>query len=304
MHSLPPALAALRPEQLAKNALVPAGVFFALADRTQPDVDPRRAVLRALAATAVFAVASGAVYLLNDVHDAARDRLHPEKRDRPVASGALGRTAALAESAALAAAALSASLPLGRPFALVLGGYLALQAAYTFALKRVPVLDVACIAAGFALRVRGGIAAAGVECTGAILACTACGAAFLAIGKRRAEAVRFADPAAAAAHRPVLRFYPRPVLDAALVLAATATLAVYAGWALSPATADRFGAVAPALGAVPVAAGLVRYVWLVLRRGEGGRPERTLLRDRFLLAAILLYLLLGRFSLVSPFALW
>lgn len=292
MRPLPPALAALRPAQLAKNALVPAGVFFALADRTQPDVEPLRAVLRALAAAAVFAVAAGAVYLLNDVHDAARDRLHPEKRGRPVASGALSRSAALAESAALAAAALAAALPLGRTFALVLGGYLALQAAYTFALKRVPALDVACIAAGFALRVRGGIAAAGVECTDAILLCTACGAAFLALCKRLGEISELGSYEASVAHRPVLHFYSPTVLVATILGSAAATLAVYVGWAVSPATAARFGAVAPVLAAVPVAAGLVRYAWLVFRRGEGGRPERTILRDRVLLASLSAFLLL------------
>ena len=292
MKRLPPALAALRPGQLAKNALVPAGALFALADRTQPDVDPARALLRALAAAAVFAVASGAVYLLNDAHDAERDRLHPDKRGRPVASGALSRGAAFAGSAVLAAAALLCALPLGRAFAAVLGGYLALQAAYTFALKRVPALDVCCIAAGFALRVRGGIAAAGVECTDAILACTFCGALFLALGKRNAERLAFDTPEAAAAHRSVLRFYPRPLLAGAIALAALATLAAYAGWAFSPGAAARFGARAPALTALPVAFGLARYAWLVLRRGEGGRPERTLLRDRPLLACIVLYLVL------------
>lgn len=292
MKRLPPALAALRPGQLAKNALVPAGALFALADRTQPDVDPARALLRALAAAAVFAVASGAVYLLNDAHDAARDRLHPDKRGRPVASGALSRGAAFAGSAVLAAAALLCALPLGRAFAAVLGGYLALQAAYTFALKRVPALDVCCIAAGFALRVRGGIAAAGVECTDAILACTFCGALFLALCKRLGEISELGSYEASVAHRPVLHFYSPLVLVATILGSAAATLAVYVGWAVSPATAARFGSRAAALSAVPVAAGLARYVWLVLCRGEGGRPERTLLRDRPLLACIVLYLVL------------
>ena len=87
--ALPPWLDALRPSQLAKNALVLAGFFFALPDRHQAGIDPLAAGLRTLAAAALFAVVSGAVYLLNDLHDAPRDRLHPEKRRRPVASGAM-----------------------------------------------------------------------------------------------------------------------------------------------------------------------------------------------------------------------
>ena len=204
--ALPPWLDALRPSQLAKNALVLAGFFFALPDRHQAGIDPLAAGLRTLAAAALFAVVSGAVYLLNDLHDAPRDRLHPEKRRRPIASGSLPVRAALAECAILMAGAAALAPLLGRTFALVLGGYFAMQLAYTFALKRVPLLDVACIAAGFALRVWAGVAAAGVALAPAILYCTFCGALFLALCKRAAEIAEMGGREAAASHRPSSSF--------------------------------------------------------------------------------------------------
>lgn len=287
--ALPPWLDALRPSQLAKNALVLAGFFFALPDRHQAGIDPLSAGLRTLAAAALFAVVSGAVYLLNDIHDAPRDRLHPEKRRRPVASGALSPRAALAECALLVALSAALAPLLGRTFALVLGGYFAMQLAYTFALKRAPLLDVACIAAGFALRVWAGVAAAGVALAPAILVCTFCGALFLALCKRLAEIAELGSYEASVAHRPVLHFYSPLVLAATIPVSALATLAAYGAWALSPETAEKFGTRGMALTIPFVLYGLAHYARLVAR-GQGGRPEKVLLHDRPTQLCIALYL--------------
>ena len=291
--ALPPWLDALRPSQLAKNALVLAGFFFALPDRHQAGIDPLGAGLRTLAAAALFAVVSGAVYLLNDVHDAPRDRLHPEKRRRPVASGALSPRAALAECALLVAGSAALAPLLGRTFALVLGGYFAMQLAYTFALKRAPLLDVSCIAAGFALRVWAGVAAAGVALAPAILQCTFCGALFLALCKRLAEIREFAELGSfetALEHRPVLRWYSPFVIYPAILASALATLAAYSAWALSPDTAEKFGTRGMALTIPFVLYGLAHYARLVVRGRGGGRPEKVLLHDRPTQLCIALYL--------------
>ena len=287
---LPPWLDALRPSQLAKNALVLAGFFFALPDRHQAGIDPLGAGLRTLAAAALFAVVSGAVYLLNDVHDAPRDRLHPEKRRRPVASGALSPRAALAECALLVTGSAALAPLLGRTFAFVLGGYFAMQLAYTFVLKRVPLLDVSCIAAGFALRVWAGVAAAGVALAPAILQCTFCGALFLALCKRRAEIAEMGDREAAAAHRPVLRWYPPLLLRVAIAVSAILTFAAYSAWALSPDTAEKFGTRGMVFTIPFVLFGLGRYAQLTVR-GKTGRPEKVLLHDRPVQLCIALYVL-------------
>ena len=285
---LPAAIDALRPGQWVKNALVFAGFLFAIPDRNQ-GVDLLGAGLRTLAAAALFAVVSGAVYLLNDVHDAPHDRLHPEKRRRPVASGALSPRAALAECALLVALSAALAPLLGRTFALLLCGYFALQLAYTFALKRAPVLDAFGIAGGFALRVWAGVVAAGVVLAPDILICTFFGATFLAIGKRVSELVELGSLEAAVAHRPVLRHYAPPFTRAlTIVCSATATLAAYSVWALSPATAAKFGTRGMALTIPFVLFGLVRYVRLVVR-GQGGRPEKVFTRDLPLVIDLILY---------------
>lgn len=286
---LPPWLDALRPSQLAKNALVLAGFLFALPDRNQTGIDPVAAGLRTLAAAALFAVVSGAVYLLNDVHDAPRDRLHPEKRRRPVASGRLSPRAALAECTALVAGCAALAPLLGRTFALVLGGYFAMQLAYTFALKRVPLLDVACIAGGFALRVWAGVAAAGVALARPILVCTFCGATFLALCKRLGEIAELGSYEAAVAHRPVLHFYSPLVLGASILGSAAITFAGYAAWALSPDTAAKFGTRGMAFTIPFVLYGLAHYCVLAAR-GRTGRPEKILLHDRPTQLCLALYL--------------
>ena len=291
MHRAPPPwLDALRPSQLAKNVLVLAGFLFAMPDRHQAGIDPLVAGLRALAAAALFAVVSGAVYLLNDVHDAPSDRLHPEKRRRPVASGALPPRAALAECAILAALSAALAPLLGRTFALVLGGYFAMQLAYTFALKRVPLLDVACIAAGFALRVWAGVAAAGVALAPHILVCTFFGATFLAICKRVSELAELGSLGEAVAHRPVLRHYAPPFIRVLTIRSSAGmTFCTYAIWALSPETAAKFGTRGMALTLPFVLLGLLRYIRLTVH-GRTGRPEEVFLRDRPTQLCIALYL--------------
>ena len=286
--SLPACIDALRPGQWMKNALVFAGGFFALADRNQ-SVAPGHAVARGAAAFAVFCLVSGAVYLMNDVHDAEADALHPEKRRRPVASGRLSKRAALAEAAAVLAAGLAASPALGAEFAAATAAYFALQVAYTFALKRVPLADTACIAAGFSLRVAAGAFAAGAAVYPWILACTFLLALFLALGKRRAELAEL-GPAEAPRHRAVLARYTVRGLDRACSAAAVAAVAAYAAWTVAPSTMAKFGTPFLAATVVPVAFGVSRYLRIVLRGEGGGRPEKTLLRSPSLVLSLLAWL--------------
>src|SRR5512139_2735432 len=156
----------LRPGQWVKNALVFAPLIFA-----QQAFDVR-ALLRALAVFGLFCVASGAVYLLNDLLDRASDREHPEKRRRPIASGALPPAAAAGASALLGAAALIGAALADPRLLLVLGGYLLLNVAYTRVLKHQVIIDVMTIAAGFVLRVVAGGIAAGVALSSWLLLCT------------------------------------------------------------------------------------------------------------------------------------
>lgn len=286
---IPVAIDALRPGQWIKNSLVFASGFFALADRNQ-SVAAGPAAVRSAAAFALFCLVSGAVYLMNDVHDAEADAMHPEKRRRPVASGRLSRRAASAEAAALLALSLAAATALGAGFAAALAAYFALQAAYTFALKRVPLADTACIAAGFSLRVAAGAFASGAAVYPWILACTFVLALFLALGKRRAELFSL-GPEAAARHRAVLARYSLRALDRACTVSAAAAVAAYAVWTMAPSTRAKFGTSLLAATVLPVAFGVSRYLRIVLRGEGGGRPEKTFRESPALVLSVLSWLL-------------
>ena len=262
----------LRPRQWVKNAFVLVGLVFGHAWR-----DPNMVALAA-GATAAFCLASGAVYAFNDARDAAQDRDHPDKRTRPVARGALSERQALAASAAAAGAALVIAAVIGTTALAIVAGYLALSAAYTLRLKRVPVVDVGVIASGFMLRLLAGTAGIGIEPSGWLLACGFLLTLFLGFAKRRAEIARLAD--GAGRHRAVLEAYDARLLDRAIVGCALAMTLAYGLYAASPDTARLHG---PGLTlTVPwVAAGAARYL-VRLRAGGGGDPTEELLRDRWL----------------------
>ena len=197
-------LASLRPRQWVKNLFVFAGVIF-----SQQLLTPR--IWPALAAFAIFCGLSGAIYLLNDVADVDMDRLHPSKRRRPVASGALSIGAAIAFGVLLLAGCLAAAFRLSPAFGLVAFAYGALLTAYSLWLKHLVILDVLTVAAGFVLRAVAGAVAVDVEISGWLLICTILIALFLALGKRRHEYRSLTGDAAA--HRPILAEYSEGFLD-------------------------------------------------------------------------------------------
>ncbi len=262
----------MRPRQWAKGLVVLAPLLFA---RRAGDRD---AAARALAALLAFTLAAAAAYLANDLADRQRDRVHPAKRLRPIASGELPAAAGGAAAALLSLAALGLALALGLPFLACLLGYLVLQGLYSSLLRRLLVLDVLAIAAGFVLRVLGGAAAIPVPASGWILACTFLLALFLALSKRRAEIQALGEEATR--HRDNLGGYPVPLLDWLVLGTATATLVAYALYTVATGTVGKFGSARLAVTVPFVAFGLGRYLWLAWRRGEGGQPERVLFEDR------------------------
>lgn len=273
--------AALRPAQWVKNGFVLAALVFSL------HLTDRAAVARVALAFVLFCLASSSAYVANDVVDAERDALHEDKRTRPVASGRLGRGRALALSAALAAASLAGAAVLGWPMVLCVSGFLALQAAYSLAIKHVPVLDVVAIASGFVLRTTAGVVAAGARMSLWLFAATFLLALFLALGKRRSELVRLG--AAAPGHRPALALYRRSAVDPALVVLAVLVAGLYTGYTLSADVAHRLGTANLWLTAPFVVFGVFRYLSLIHSRDLGGNPTEALLGDKPLLAAVALW---------------
>lgn len=277
----------MRPRQWTKNLLVFAAFFFAIGDRTQ-SVDHPNAFFMALAAACLFCLVSSAIYIFNDIQDAALDRAHPIKRNRPVASGAISVPFAGAFMVVLFAAGLAGAWLLMPEFALIVLCYVALQIVYTLWLKKVALVDVFIIALGFVLRAVAGAVVCGVEISDWLLICAFLMALFLGLCKRREE-IRLGEADIVAGFRPSLLQSDERLLDQLIAVAAAATVVSYAVYTQSQDTVAKFGTRRLALTIPFVLFGIFRYLDLVYRHFKGGEPEYILLTDAPLLADIALY---------------
>ena len=274
-------LASLRPRQWAKNLFVFAGVIF-----SQQLFTPQ--AWSAVAAFALFCALSGAIYLLNDVADAEKDRLHPTKRRRPVASGALPRRLALGIGIALLTASVGVSFGLGIPFGLVAVGYGVLLTLYSVWLKHLVILDVLTVAMGFVLRAVAGAVAVSADISGWLLICTVLIALFLALGKRRHEYLTLKG--SAAAHRPILAEYSEGFIDQMIAVVTASAVTAYALYTMSPETVGKFHTRLLPLTLPFVLYGIFRYLYLLYRRELGGNPSDLILSDRSLLVNTTLWM--------------
>lgn len=282
---LPAKIRLLRPGQWTKNGIVLAALFFAYWDPSQAShMSGRWVLFRAFAAMLLFCMVSSGVYALNDWRDCEEDRLHPVKKNRPVASGAVSRGFAIGAAVALLAGGCALSLAFSVPaFAAAVCGYAVLQLAYTFALKRVPVVDVVAISAGFVIRAVAGALVLSVRISPWLLACTFTLALFLALCKRRQEKI-------SGGARKSLGGYSGPLLNVLIAASAVASVGVYSAYALSPDTIQRFGTSSLAFTIPIVALGISRYAYMAYRKSEGERPEIALFSDPWLVASVLAYL--------------
>jgi decaprenyl-phosphate phosphoribosyltransferase len=277
--SLLPVLASLRPRQWTKNLILFAGAIFA-----RQLADPACAS-RAAAAFAVFCLASGTVYIVNDIADVVQDRLHPDKSRRPIASGRLPIQAARRAAVVLGAIAVVAAALLGWPFLLAMLAFIGWNAAYTRVLKRIAIADVVGIGVSFVLRATAGWAVLlpvvpGVELSFWLLLCPFFLSLFLGFGKRRHELLSLA--ASSHTTRPVLTMYNETMLNVLIGTSFGLTLAAYALYTIWPTTVEHFGTRHLIWTTSFVFAGLWRYMYLVFRQGRGGRPHEILLNDPLL----------------------
>ncbi|MCX6995907.1 MAG: decaprenyl-phosphate phosphoribosyltransferase [Kiritimatiellaeota bacterium] len=281
-----PLLRALRIKQWTKNLIIFAAFIFALGDRQQ-QVDWRLfgTVFQAMLA---FCLISSGVYLINDARDLELDRVHPVKQRRPMAAGELGVPPALVLAAALLVAGLVWSGWLARDLLWITGGYVVMQLAYSLGLKRVAMVDLFVIAAGFVLRALAGAVAIHVAISHWLLLCAMLLALFLALCKRRHEKVVLGRLSMAPT-RPSLLQYDERVLDQLIAIVSSATLVCYALYTLWPDTVAKFGTDRLVLTVPFVIFGLFRYLDLVYRHERGDRPEQILLTDLPLLVDLALY---------------
>jgi 4-hydroxybenzoate polyprenyltransferase len=279
-------LRALRPRQWIKNLLVFAGLVFTVKERWQPFSPAMWDYLgRSAAAFVLFSLLSSSIYLVNDVVDVEKDRQHPTKRNRPIASGELAPGLALTVALLLMPICLAGAYRLSPAFALIAAGYLAMQMAYVFILKDVVLLDVFVIAIGFVMRAASGAVVIGAAISPWLYTVTLLGALFLGLCKRRNELVLL--DSAASDHRKILKSYTPSLLDSLISIVASSTIMAYS---LYTFTSPKLPPHNLMMLTIPfVIFGMFRYLYLAHSRNAGGSPEEVFLRDKPLISTITLW---------------
>lgn len=274
----------LRVRQWTKNLVVFAGVVFS------HHFTETGELLRAAQGFLAFCLLASSVYVLNDLRDVDRDRIHPKKKHRPIASGRLSVGFARVLVLVLLGAAAAVAWPLGKGFLTAAGIYYTLNLAYSMWLKHVVLLDVMIIAVGFVLRAVAGVEALSMdeEISPWLLVCTLFLALFLAVAKRRAEVMLLQG--AAADHRQTLEEYPRELVDQLVPVVTAATVISYAIYTVSPQTVSKFETDKLVYTVPFVVYGIFRYLYLVYKQGRGGSPSEVLLTDAPTLFNVLLWI--------------
>lgn len=279
--AVPGLLIAIRPAEWIKNTFVFAAILFA------GKILDVAAVRAAVIGFVALCCAASATYLFNDLRDCATDRLHPVKRNRPIAAGIISPGLAVGTGVILAVAGVLLAFFVNRATGFTLLGYLALTSVYTAVLKHMVILDVLALAVGFVLRVILGAEAIQVEFSSWLVLCTFMLAVFLGFAKRRHELVLLAG--GAQAHRPILGEYSEHFLDMMMGIVTASTVMSYVLYTMDPHTVERFGSRNLIYTSVFVLYGIFRYLYLVHQKASGGNPASVLNRDGPLRVTVVLW---------------
>jgi 4-hydroxybenzoate polyprenyltransferase len=279
----------MRPKQWSKNAAIFAALIFD-AKVFQPGP-----LLRTLAGFILLCMVTGATYIINDLADVEKDRRHPTKCKRPLASGALPASVAIAGAVILLGVGLPLAFWLDLTFGLLAAGYFFLQLAYTFLLKNYVIVDVIVISAGFVIRVGAGVPLVPADRFSPWLyVCTTLLALFLGFGKRRQELILLQDDARN--HRAILGEYSVQFLDEMINVVISAAIVAYS---LYTFTAVNVPPNHMMMLTIPFPIyGLFRYLYLIHIRGETAAPDEVLLKDRPIQLTVVLW---GALSFVLLF---
>lgn len=262
-----------------KNFFIFAPLVFSLHFTLLPSI------LLSVYAFAAFCLVSSSVYILNDLIDREKDRLHPDKKDRPLASGKASPVIAVVLASVLFLGGLAITYFINLYTMLAFGGYFITVLLYSLFIKNEVILDVFFIAMGFVLRVAAGAAAIGVGLSNWIFLTTLFIALFLGFGKRRHELIMTED---SHRHRPVLKEYNVRLLDYMIVISVTLTIITYSLYVIDPDTTARFGT-RSLLYTLPFALyGLFRYMYDIYQKAEGGDPADIVIRDKHILVDVIL----------------
>lgn len=283
------ALQLMRLKQWVKNGFVFFGLLFGHAWHATATVQA------ALLAFAAFCLMSSAVYALTDLRDIEQDRLHPVKRQRPLASGALSPSVAIIVMFACSVGALLLASQVGNTLVYLLCIYGLINFGYSYGLKRVVVLDVFLISAGFMLRLLAGTTGLGIPPSNWLLMCGLLLTLFLGFAKRRAELMLMDE--AGGAHRKVLDLYSPVLLDQFITITGACAVVAYSMYTVDEDTV-RIHGTGDLIFTLPfVLYGLFRYLYLLHCRGGGGDPSHDLFRDPHLIVSMLGWLIATIFIL-------
>ncbi len=308
MNTIKRIIITFRPRQIPKNFVALFPLFFAVPlwwDIDSPIVT-LSVIWRGVVAFITFVLLSGSLYVLNDVLDVERDRLHPRKKYRPIASGRLSVKVALAVAIVSTGAAIFSAFALSMEMGYVVLIYLFMNIAYSVFLKLIVIIDVMVIAFGFVIRAVGGTfalesatPAGDLPISPWLYVVTFLGALFLALNKRRAESVD-ADATETSDRRSLLREYSVPMLDQMINIVAAATLISYSLYSFNRDTGRAVSSDSNLLMiTIPfVFYGLFRYMYLAHKYNKGEYPEDLLLRDRPIQVCVVLWLIVSSAVLI------
>lgn len=272
-------LRTMRPKQWLKNLLLYVGVVF---DRHLLEWRP---MLYATLGFIIFCAISSAVYFLNDLVDIEKDRQHPKKRNRPLASGKLKKEYAIVAMVLLIAVSVPSAFVLRPSFGGIVLFYFLIQVAYCFYLKNVVIIDVFTLASGFVLRAVAGALVIQVDVSPWLLVCTMLGALFIGLAKRRHELVLLAE--GAAEHRQILQEYSSELVQEMISVVTSAVVVSYSLYTITYEKLPKNHLMALTIPFVIY--GIFRYLYLIYRKDEGGSPEELLLKDVPLLGCVVLW---------------
>ena len=273
----------MRPKQWVKNVLVFAALAF-----SENLFNPGQ-FFWVLLTFISFCLVASSVYVVNDIFDRERDRLHPKKKNRPIASGKISPGTAWLVALVCFALGIVIGYRVNLAVMIILLIYLASNFLYSLWIKHIAILDVFLVSLGFVLRVIAGGEAIKVEISAWIILCTILGSLFLSFAKRRHELSL--QGANASNHRGSLAEYTPYFLDQMIAVTTASTVMAYALWTMWPTVVEKFGTNRLPWTIPFVCYGIFRYLYLVHQKGEGGDPTQLFLKDKPLLFNILLWVI-------------
>ena len=276
-------LLSMRPEQWIKNFFVFTALLFSK-NLLNPSKD-----IEAIIGFIIFCMITGCAYMINDFVDLEKDKLHPVKSRRPLASGKLKKDTAVKIIVLICLASLFFAFYMNILFGIVVLAYFLLNIGYSIYLKNIVIIDVVSIAAGFVFRVLGGAVIISVVASQWLILCTILLSLFLGFSKRRHELILLEDNATS--HRKVLEHYSPYFLDQMIAVVTASTLICYALYTMSRDTVEKLGT-SKLIYTIPfVLYGIFRYLYLVHQKEEGGSPTEIMFTDKPMIINICLWVI-------------